>query len=167
MKALLSFALVLMCSVAWGDAASIIPPKHHRRPKPLDNSVTWNNLMVVAKHAQAKDKDHETRLIPVISEEKLKDNDTCCMNANILDYYLRNVLTTEGEHHKRLPAVKQDLHRVKRDLENHASCDPQKYDENEYNQKFRKNYRAAGTDAPNKAIGEMDILFHYLFESCN
>ncbi|XP_042558843.1 interleukin-22 [Clupea harengus] len=167
MKCLPVFAM-LMCCAVWGNAASV--RKHHRRPLqrgPLDNSETWNNLRAVAEHAQEMDRNHTTRLIPLMSQEKLKNKESCCMHANILNYYIRNVLTKQGDHHERLPIVKDDLERVEKDLKEHAKCDPRKYDENEYNQKFRANYEAAGIKASIKAISEIDILFHYLYESCN
>uniref|UniRef100_A0AAY4EKQ6 Interleukin 22 n=1 Tax=Denticeps clupeoides TaxID=299321 RepID=A0AAY4EKQ6_9TELE len=147
MNCLLLFAIVMCCSLHAGDAAPPAAHHLHRRPRPLDNSATWNNLIIVAKHAQEKDRNHNTRLIPIIPDEKLKDKDTCCLSANILDYYLRNILHVRGNHHKRLSAVKEDLHRVRRDLVDLAKC--------------------VGEEAPNKAIGEIDILFHYLYESCN
>ncbi|TSK13257.1 hypothetical protein Baya_0131 [Bagarius yarrelli] len=144
------------------------------RSRPLDNSDTWNNVMVMAKHAQAQDRDHETRLIPVISSDKLKDGDVCCATVKILDYYLRHILDgqarEDGQHHyPRLHLVKPDLHRVARDLEPH--CNSKRADM-EHLQTFTQNLKRAGemyknkTKAQNKAIGETDILFHYLYESC-
>ncbi|XP_034169136.1 interleukin-22 [Pangasianodon hypophthalmus] len=142
------------------------------RSRPLDNSETWNNVMVMAKHAQAQDRDHETRLIPVISSDKLKDGDVCCVNVKILDYYLRHILDSQArEHHyPRLHLVKPDLVRVARDLEPH--CNSKQVDL-EHLQTFTQNLKRAGemyknnTKAQNKAIGELDILFHYLYESCS
>ncbi|XP_060759642.1 interleukin-22 [Neoarius graeffei] len=145
------------------------------RSRPLDNSETWNNVMVLAKHAQAQDRDHETRLLPVISSDKLKDGDVCCVNVQILDYYLTHILVGqahEGEehHYPRLHLVKPDLKRVAKDLEPH--CNSKQIDL-EHLQAFTQNLQRAGemyknnSKAKNKAIGETDILFHYLYESCS
>lgn len=49
----------------------------------------------------------------------------CCVNVKILDYYLRNILDSQGHeagvrHYPRLHLVKPDLSRVARDLEPHC-----------------------------------------------
>ncbi|XP_062384397.1 interleukin-22 [Sardina pilchardus] len=167
MKSFLILTFVVCCAI-WGDAASLLPRRRHCSP-PLDNSATWNNLMAVAKHAQGQDKSHMTRIIPKMSDNKFKENDTCCVHANILDYYLRNVLTDSlptEDHHSRMPIVKEELRKVRDDLKTNARCTVEKYDEYNYNRKFRENFLAAGVKATIKAIGEIDILFHYLYESC-
>ncbi|XP_062865301.1 interleukin-22 [Trichomycterus rosablanca] len=140
------------------------------RSRPLDNSETWNNVMVMAKHAQAQDRDHETRLIPVIPNNKLKGGDVCCVNVGILNYYLKHILHAGQVHYPRLHLVKPDLHRVARDLEPHCQNNNT---ELEHLKTFKQNLKRAGemyksnSTAENKAIGETDILFHYLYESCN
>lgn len=56
---------------------------------------------------------------------KLQETESCCLHANILDYYLRNVLADAQlaeQHQNRLTTVKHDLHRVRRDLEVNANC---------------------------------------------
>ncbi|XP_060745633.1 interleukin-22 [Tachysurus vachellii] len=168
--ALLAVLLVWCCCCAL--SADARPAR--LRSRPLDNSDTWNNIMVMAKHAQAQDRDHETRLIPVISSDKLKDGDVCCVTIQILDYYLKHILdgqSREGgeRQYPRLHLVKPDLHRVARDLQPH--CNSTQIDLEHLNT-FTQNLKRAGemyknkTKAQNKAIGETDILFHYLYESC-
>ncbi|KAF7693954.1 interleukin-22 [Silurus meridionalis] len=163
-------ALLVLCCCCALDAR---PARF--RSRPLDNSETWNNIMVMAKHAQAQDRDHETRLIPVIPSDKLKEGDVCCATIKILDYYLRHILDAqvhEGvEHHyPRLHLVKPDLNRVARDLEPHCNS---KQADVEHLRTFTQNLKRAGemyknkSKAQNKAIGETDILFHYLYESCS
>ncbi|XP_041936017.1 interleukin-22 [Alosa sapidissima] len=167
MKSFLVLAFVVCCAV-WGDTASLLT-RHKHCSQPLDNSATWNNIIDVAQHAQGLDKNHMTRILPKMPEKEFKENDSCCVHANILDYYLKNVLTDAlptNDHHSRLPIVKEELHRVRRDLVTNANCDLNKYDVYKYNKTFRKNFLATGVDATIKAISEMDILFHYLYESC-
>ncbi|KAF5908395.1 interleukin 22 [Clarias magur] len=101
------------------------------------------------------------------------NGDVCCANVKVLDYYLKHILdgkTHEGgeQHYPRLHLVKPDLSRVARDLESHC-----KQTGEEHLQTFTQNLKRAGemykniTKAKNKAIGETDILFHYLYESCS
>ncbi|XP_017350236.1 interleukin-22 [Ictalurus punctatus] len=169
--AVLAVLVVLCCCCA----LSVDARPARLRSRPLDNPDTWNNVMVMAKHAQAQDRDHETRLIPVISSDKLKDGDVCCANVKILDYYLRHILdgkAHEGreDNYPRIHLVKPDLNRVARDLEPHCNA---KQIDLEHLQTFKQNLNRAGemyknnTKAQNKAIGETDILFHYLYESCS
>nr|XP_055046573.1 interleukin-22 [Misgurnus anguillicaudatus] len=160
--------LALMCwCVLCGEAMHLMRP----RPSPLDSAASWNNLNVMTKKAQSSDRDHETRLIPVITTEMMKQEDTCCINAMILNYYLENILH-EHPTDKDYPSigfVRSDLHRIAKDLEPHCKKD---YSEHEHVKQFTDKYRKARalygdvTKARNKAVGETDILFHYLYESC-
>ncbi|XP_066522921.1 interleukin-22 [Hoplias malabaricus] len=163
MKALLALVPLLFCC-----ALSAAFPRPPRSP-PLHSSDTWNNLVTMAKDAQALDRDHETRLIPVIPSEKMKDGNMCCVNAKILDYYLNHILPEVNESYSRIHQVKHELLRVSRDLEPH--CTSLLVDLEHY-QSFTENLERAGemykskATAYNKAIGESDILFHYLYETC-
>ncbi|XP_072529584.1 interleukin-22 [Salminus brasiliensis] len=167
MKNLLALLSMLLCSAL--SAASPRPLRHPPRSPPLDSSATWNNLMEMVKDAQARDRDHETRLIPVIPSEKLKDATMCCPNIRILKFYLNDILHPVNESYSRIQLVRHDLHRVARDLESH--CTSQLVDL-EHFQIFTQNLVRAGemyknnAKAHNKAIGEANILFHYLYETC-
>ncbi|KAI7791701.1 interleukin-22 [Triplophysa rosa] len=161
------FALMCWC-VLCGQAMHLMRP----RPRPLDSAETWNNLNMMTKKAQSNDRDHETRLIPVISSERLKEEETCCVNAMILNYYLKNILHQHpsDESYPSINFVRSDLHRIARDLEPH--CKKTDFSEHAHVKKFTGNYKKASdlygdeTKARNKAVGETDILFHYLYESC-
>ncbi|XP_035384518.1 interleukin-22 [Electrophorus electricus] len=161
--------LALICAYLLSGTATPVLRTVRHRPRPLDNSETWNNVIVMAKHAQARDRDHETRLIPEISSDKLKAGNVCCINARILDYYLSDILHADQIEYPRLHLVKPDLKRVARDLKPHCNSNR---DDKEYLQQFRQNLERAAEmyknkrTATNKAIGETDILFHYLYESC-
>ncbi|KAG9280322.1 interleukin-22 [Astyanax mexicanus] len=158
-------SVILLCAAL--SAASPRPLRQLPRSPPLDSSSTWNNLMEMVKDAQAQDRDHETRLIPVIPSEKLRDTSMCCPNIKILRFYLNDILHNES--YSRMQLVRHDLHRVARDLESH--CNSHLADL-EHFQTFTQNLVRAGEmyknniKAQNKAIGEANILFHYLYETC-
>uniref|UniRef100_A0A8C0YCS3 Interleukin 22 n=2 Tax=Cyprinus carpio TaxID=7962 RepID=A0A8C0YCS3_CYPCA len=169
MKFLTLFAVMCCCCFLRGQAMHLSRP----RPKPLDSSATWNDLFMMSKHAQMEDTDHETRLLPVLSEVMLKEESSCCVNAMILNYYLKHILHADEHVDKKYPNirfVRSDLQRIAHILKPHCVSFQKRFDH--FNQltnhvrvkEFEKNYK---TKTRNKAVGETIILFHYLFESCN
>uniref|UniRef100_A0A671N163 Interleukin 22 n=1 Tax=Sinocyclocheilus anshuiensis TaxID=1608454 RepID=A0A671N163_9TELE len=158
MKFLTLLAVMCCCFLLRCQAMHLTRP----RPKPLDSSITWNELYMMTNHAQMEDTDHETRLLPVISEVMLKQENSCCINAMILNYYLKHILHADEHVDKKYPHirfVKSDLQRIAHILKPHCVSE------------FEKNYKTASEHeyekTHNKAVGETIILFHYLFESCN
>ncbi|KAI4876057.1 hypothetical protein NFI96_030106 [Prochilodus magdalenae] len=160
---------LLLCCCAALSAASPRPGRHPPRSPPLDSSETWNNLITMCKDARARDRDHETRLIPRIPSEKLTDGRMCCGNVKILEYYLSHILHQANDSYSRIKLVHSELRRVARDLEPHCSSNLAGQD---HFLSFTENLQLAGlmyksnATAQNKAIGETDILFHYLYETC-
>uniref|UniRef100_A0A672JXX4 Uncharacterized protein n=1 Tax=Sinocyclocheilus grahami TaxID=75366 RepID=A0A672JXX4_SINGR len=131
---------------------------HLTRPKPLDSSITWNDLYMMTNLAQMEDTDHETRLLPVISEVMLKQEDSCCINAMILNYYLKHILHADEHVDKKYPHirfVRSDLQRIAHILKPHCVSVQKLFDH--FNQLISRYV----------LFGETIILFHYLFESCN
>ncbi|KAL7828017.1 hypothetical protein AOLI_G00311690 [Acnodon oligacanthus] len=167
MKNLLALLSLLSCLAL--SAASPRPLRHPPRSPPLDSSETWNNLFTMCKDARARDKDHETRLIPRIPSDSMKDGTMCCGNVKILEYYLKHILHQATGSYSRMDLVKHELRRVARDLEPHCRSNLAGH---EHFQSFTENLQLAGqmyksnATAHNKAIGETDILFHYLYETC-
>ncbi|KAK2892839.1 hypothetical protein QQF64_035342 [Cirrhinus molitorella] len=168
MKFLTLFAVICCCCFLCGQAMHLKRP----RPKPLDSSVTWNDLFLMTKHAELEDTDHETRLLPVISETVLKEESTCCVNAMILNYYLKHILHADEHVDKKYPHirfVRADLQRIASVLKPH--CESTDFADHERVKEFEKNYKTASArqseKTRNKAVGETIILFHYLFESCS
>ncbi|XP_067284580.1 interleukin-22 [Pseudorasbora parva] len=161
--------LTLLVVICWcflrGQAMHLTRP----RPKPLDSPVTWNDLYMMTEHAQHEDKDHETRLLPVFSEVMLNEEDTCCINTMILDYYLKHVLHAD-EHIEKYPQirfVRSDLHRVAQVLKPHCSYSAEHPQVTEYKERYSAFEPTSRTLARNKAVGETIILFHYLYVSCS
>uniref|UniRef100_A0A8C1WAY0 Interleukin 22 n=1 Tax=Cyprinus carpio TaxID=7962 RepID=A0A8C1WAY0_CYPCA len=161
-------ALMCCCFLLRGQAMHLTRP----RPKPLDSSVTWNDLFMMTKHAQMEDTDHETRLLPVISEVMLKQENSCCINTMILNYYLKHILHADDHVDKKYPHihfVRSDLQRIAHILKPH--CESSDYADDMHVKEFETNYKTASEHeyekTRNKAVGETIILFHYLFESCN
>uniref|UniRef100_A0A4W5KPH2 Interleukin 22 n=1 Tax=Hucho hucho TaxID=62062 RepID=A0A4W5KPH2_9TELE len=95
---------------------------HRPLSGPLHSADTDTMVQLVAQHAQSSDNDTDTKLMPDIDTKK-NHRDICCLHANILDFYLSNILTTkekQDKHHPKLPALKEDLARVSRDLKEHG-----------------------------------------------
>ncbi|TRY93006.1 hypothetical protein DNTS_030076 [Danionella cerebrum] len=164
--------LTLFVVLGWSFPSGLSMHLMRHRPKPLDSPNTWNGISVMTDHAQKEDKDHETRLLPVFSGAMLKDDDSCCINAHILEFYLKHILHGDEHFDKTYPHVRfvrSDLRRVQNVLQPHcisrslAEHIIVKEFEEKYNASAKKNLAAAR----NKAVGETIILFHYLFESCN
>ncbi|KAF4114723.1 interleukin-22 [Onychostoma macrolepis] len=168
MKFLTLLAVMSCCCFLSGQAMHLARP----RPKPLDSSVTWNDLFTMTKHAQMEDTDHETRLLPVFSEVMLKDENSCCVNVMILNYYLKHILHADEHVDKKYPHirfVRSDLQRIAQVLKPH--CESVDFADHVHVKEFEKNYKTASEQehekTRNKAVGETIILFHYLFESCS
>uniref|UniRef100_A0A672RKQ5 Interleukin 22 n=1 Tax=Sinocyclocheilus grahami TaxID=75366 RepID=A0A672RKQ5_SINGR len=158
MKSLALLAVMCCWCFLRGQAMHLTRP----RPKPLDSSATWNDLFMMTKHAQLEDADHETRLLPVFSEVMLKDENSCCVNAMILNYYLKHILHADEHVDKKYPHirfVRSDLQRIAHILKPHCVSFQKLFEH--FNQ-LTSHYKTR-----NKAVGETIILFHYLFESCN
>ncbi|NP_001018628.1 interleukin-22 [Danio rerio] len=139
------------------------------RPTPLDSSATWNDLAAMTDTARNED-DHETRLLPYFSHDMLQEEGSCCINARILKYYVNHVLESDEHTDMKYPMirnVREGLHRVEQELQNHCKHD---YSSHPLVKQFKRNYHASAimdlAAARNKAIGETNTLYHYLFESC-
>ncbi|KAJ8402430.1 hypothetical protein AAFF_G00369190 [Aldrovandia affinis] len=92
------------------------PKIRYARSAPLTNIHTHKHVKVLAEHAQNLDNDTDTRLMPPANHSENQTNlYICCLHANILDFYLWNILTTT-EIYPHLTSVRVNLHRVSRDL---------------------------------------------------
>ncbi|KAJ8008862.1 hypothetical protein DPEC_G00082850 [Dallia pectoralis] len=158
-------ALVMMsvCLVRGAGARSI----HRALSAPLHNADTDALVQQVARDAQSSDTDTDIKLMPDIDTKK-NHRDICCLHANILDFYLSNVLGTKDniKKHPKLPQLKEDLARVSRDLQEHG-CAVKRYINDRHSIAFRKKLSEMGEGKGiRKAIGEIDILFTYLKDFC-
>uniref|UniRef100_A0A3B3QJT2 Interleukin 22 n=1 Tax=Paramormyrops kingsleyae TaxID=1676925 RepID=A0A3B3QJT2_9TELE len=160
--------LAVMLLAGRSDSAPSHPrgkQKSEHRSPPLDNHSTFQRISEIAKTAQEMDDDHETRLI---QSEKHYRNETdlfvCCLHANILDFYLGNVLNTE-EKFPDLATVKTDLDRISRDL-TVKGCSIKHVNDHGHSNKFKESFHKMGKRAQTKAMGEIDILFDFLAKFC-
>ncbi|MFT7805475.1 interleukin-22 [Arapaima gigas] len=168
MKRIFLLTTMVFCSLQGNSAVGVIKHRNRARPgvrsPPLENVLTLQRVRNLAQAAQQLDDDTETRLIPAAQFAKKTNLFVCCLHANILDFYLWNLLTTE-DRYPDLDKVRTELARVSRDL-SQEGCSVVHVSDHDYSRKFREGFHQMGKPAVNKAMGEIDILFDSLSIFC-
>lgn len=162
---LVLFPLLL---IGWAEQAASLPVDRSLS-EPLRNPQTHQAVQDISKHAQGlqTEDDSSSRLMPRVNTDQ-DHMKICCLHANILDFYLNNILNQHHGHHvhPNMTRLRVDMNRVSEDLQNQG-CNVTHYQDHHHAVQFRRKLAKLGPKRGlNKAVGEIDILFMYLQDFC-
>ncbi|XP_041637151.1 interleukin-22 [Cheilinus undulatus] len=158
--------LLPLLLIGWAEEGLAHPVNKPMSPV-LHSQETYTRVQEVAQHAQSLQEvdDTDIRLSPRVntSQDEMK---ICCLHANILDFYLNNILHHHKSAHPHMHKLETDLTRVSKDLQKHG-CNVTHYHDHHHAVEFRQklNTMEHGRGII-KAVGEVDILFTYLQDFC-
>ncbi|XP_062300019.1 interleukin-22 [Scomber scombrus] len=158
--------LLPLLLIGWTEQATAVPVAKSVSG-PLQNPETYIAIQNLSQHAQSMQAEEHSniRLIPRVnaSQDQVK---ICCLHANILDYYLGNILHQSDIEHPSMHLLKTNLVRVSEDLKKHG-CNVTHYHNHHHAVEFRRKLKEMdGDQGIIKAVGEIDILFSYLQDFC-
>ncbi|XP_076732146.1 uncharacterized protein LOC143413257 [Maylandia zebra] len=163
-------AVLLLLFFGWDEQARAHPVDRPFSPV-LRHPQTYRDVGQVSEHyqrIQPKDDEEDDTSMRVIPRVNTKDHhlEICCLHANILDYYLTNILHHTNNDHAQMHRLKTNLHRISTDLQAHG-CNVTQYHDHknavDFRTKLEKMEKMKGIT---KAISELDILFSYLQDYC-
>uniref|UniRef100_A0A673A130 Interleukin 22 n=1 Tax=Sphaeramia orbicularis TaxID=375764 RepID=A0A673A130_9TELE len=157
-------ALLPLLLIGWVEL-TLAHPVHRPLSPPLKTETpTLLSKRCQDMYAQSSqtEEDSSSRLMPRVNtnQDHMK---ICCLHANILDFYLNNILHHRDNEHPRMEQLKTDLTRVSQDLQNHGCVSVLVCSSHSTQRAAEK---MGGEQGIMKAMGEIDILFTYLQDFC-
>uniref|UniRef100_A0A3Q0S6J3 Interleukin 22 n=1 Tax=Amphilophus citrinellus TaxID=61819 RepID=A0A3Q0S6J3_AMPCI len=157
-------AVLLLLFIGWDERAGAHPVDRPLSPV-LRHPQTYQDVREVSEHANDGEDDTSMRAMPRVNTDD-HHLEICCLHANILDYYLTNILHHTNDDHTHMHRLKTSLHRISTDLQAQG-CNVTQYHDHknavDFRTKLEKMEKKKGIT---KAIGELDILFSYLQDYC-
>ncbi|XP_054877980.1 interleukin-22 [Poeciliopsis prolifica] len=160
-------ALAVLFLIGWTEQVVSHPVHQEHLSAPLNDPRTQEAIHRVSQDGQRKELEEDTsiRLMPRVNTDQ-NHMEICCLHANILDFYLNNILHKYSGKHPSMHQLQTDLHRVSSDLQTQG-CNVTHYHDHHHAVEFRRKLeRMEGERGINKAVGEIDILFTYLHDFC-
>ncbi|XP_038161147.1 interleukin-22 [Cyprinodon tularosa] len=157
-------ALAVLFLVCWTE--QVVSKPVHLSP-PLKDSKMHKDVMEVSHEAQRKELEEDTsiRLMPRVNRTQ-NHMEICCLHANILNFYLNNILHKYSSEHPNMDRLKTNLNRVSEDLQTQG-CNLTHYHDHRHTVEFRRKLeRMEDQRGINKAVGETYILFTYIHDYC-
>ncbi|XP_073337133.1 interleukin-22 [Pagrus major] len=156
--------LLPLILIGWAEQAAAHPVQQKLSP-PLQNPNTYQVVKEVARDAESMNtqNDPSIRLNPRVKTTKQDHMTICCLHANILEFYLNEVLPKHKSEHQRMHTLRTDLSRVSEDLKSHG-CNVTRH--HHLAVQFRGKLQEMGDEGITKAMGEIDILFTFLQGYC-
>ncbi|NWY08706.1 IL22 protein, partial [Aphelocoma coerulescens] len=125
-----------------------------------------NRTYTLAKTASASDKDTDNRLIGQQLFVNIRENNRCYLMKRVVEFVVKDVLLTEVKYqYPYVEEVAQFLASLTSELSSCKFSGQKEHIEKNLEQ-MKKKMEQLGENGKTKAIGELDLLFDYMENTC-